>query len=106
MYKKAALEGKTYVTAYNDFSKVESGMTDFGIVPEQEVIYLLCERVEYMRRLEGGADRLKSQKMVQFCLPESIRTGVLYVGLKGKQIIYSDDFHAAMYQKIRDAGEP
>lgn len=34
-----------------DFSKVESGMTDFGIVPEQEVVYLLCERVEFMRRL-------------------------------------------------------
>jgi len=34
-----------------DFSKVENGMTDFGIVPEQEVVYLLCERVEFMRKL-------------------------------------------------------
>ena len=34
-----------------DFSKVEKGMTDFGIVPEQEAVYLLCERVEFMRNL-------------------------------------------------------
>ena len=27
-----------------------------------------------------------------------------FVGVKGKQIIYSDDFHAAMYQKIHDDG--
>ena len=92
MYKKATLEGKTYVTAYNelgfdtavlgepranavgmrvmnmadehklfkiDFSKVESGKTDFGIVPEQEVIYLLCERVEYMRRLLESLNGMK-----------------------------------------------
>ena len=34
-----------------DYSKVESTTTDFGIVPEQEVIYLLGQRVEYMRQL-------------------------------------------------------
>lgn len=34
-----------------DYSKVERGMTDFGIVPEQEAVYLLCERVEFMRHL-------------------------------------------------------
>ena len=27
-----------------------------------------------------------------------------FVGLKGKQIIYSDDFHAAMYQKKQGSG--
>lgn len=27
-----------------------------------------------------------------------------FVGVKGKQIIYSDDFHAAMYQKIHEDG--
>lgn len=92
MYKKATLEGKTYVMAYNelgfdtavlgepranavgmrvmnmadehklfkiDFSKVESGKTDFGIVPEQEVIYLLCERVDYMRRLLESLNGMK-----------------------------------------------
>ena len=95
MYKKATLEDKTYVTAYNelgfdtavlgepranavgmrvmkmadehklfkiDFSKVESGMTDFGIVPEQEVIYLLCERVEYMRRLLESLNGMKEEQ--------------------------------------------
>ena len=95
MYKKATLEGKTYVTAYNelgfdtavlgepranavgmrvmnmadehklfkiDFSKVESGMTDFGIVPEQEVIYLLCERVDYMRRLLESLNGMKEEQ--------------------------------------------
>lgn len=95
MYKKATLEGKTYVTAYNelgfdtavlgepranavgmrvmkmadehklfkiDFSKVESGMTDFGIVPEQEVIYLLSERVEYMRLLLESLNGMKEEQ--------------------------------------------
>ena len=45
-----------------DFSKVESGMTDFGIVPEQEVIYLLCERVEYMRRLLESLNGMKEEQ--------------------------------------------
>ena len=95
MYKKATLEGKTYVTAYNelgfdtavlgepranavgmrvmnmadehklfkiDFSKVESGMTDCGIVPEQEVMYLLGERVEYMRRLLESLNGMKEEQ--------------------------------------------
>lgn len=95
MYKKATLEGKTYVMAYNelgfdtavlgepranavgmrvmnmadehklfkiDFSKVESGMTDFGIVPEQEVIYLFSERVDYMRRLLESLNGMKEEQ--------------------------------------------
>ena len=95
MYKKIALEGKTYAEAYNelvfdtavlggsranavgvrvkkmaaehklfkiDYSKVERGMTDFGIVPEQEVVYLLCERVEFMRRLLESIREVKREE--------------------------------------------
>ena len=95
MYKKIALEGKTYADAYNelgfdtavlggsranavgvrvkkmaaehklfkiDYSKVERGMTDFGIVPEQEVVYLLCERVEFMRQLLESIREMKREE--------------------------------------------
>jgi len=37
-------------------------------------------------------------------LTEILGGNPYFVGLKGRNIIYSDDFHAAMYQKIRDAG--
>ncbi|HUM85445.1 MAG TPA: hypothetical protein PLN48_17065 [Lachnospiraceae bacterium] len=45
-----------------DYSKVEKGMTDFGIVPEQEVVYLLCERVEFMRRLLESIREVKREE--------------------------------------------
>jgi len=41
---------------------------------------------------------------VEMNLADILGNNQYFVGLKGKQIIYSDDFHAAMYQKIRDAG--
>lgn len=37
-------------------------------------------------------------------LASILGTNPYFVGLKGSQIIYSDDFHAAMYRKIREAG--
>lgn len=45
-----------------DYSKVERGMTDFGIVPEQEVVYLLCERVEFMRRMLESIREVKREE--------------------------------------------
>ncbi len=34
-----------------DFSKVNESTEDFGVIPDEEAAYLLCEREEFLRQL-------------------------------------------------------
>ena len=57
--KKMANEHKLFKI---DYLKVEKGMTDFGIVPEQEVVYQLSKRVVFMRQLLESIRGVKQEE--------------------------------------------